>query len=167
MYKLLFTRPWNSKRYQSAKLESKQHSTHEHQFSPQRIQLVDATTVQNRFVKIFHFQETRCYLVTTIMHSLCEVFLAVPRVHYTFQNCHRYKAPIMSRFDLFFILVDEQNEVIDYAIARKIVDLHSHRAEAAKRPYPIEDVLKYLLFCKLIKPKMTPEAEELIVQQYW
>ena len=77
------------------------------------------------------------------------------------------KAPIMSRFDLFFILVDEQNEVIDYAIARKIVDLHSHRAEAAKRPYPITEVLKYLQFCKLIKPKMTPEAEELIVQQYW
>jgi DNA replication licensing factor MCM6 len=75
-------------------------------------------------------------------------------------------APIMSRFDLFFILVDEQNEVIDYAIARKIVDLHSHRAEAAKRPYPIEEVLKYLMFCKLIKPKMTQEAEELIVQQY-
>ena len=33
-------------------------------------------------------------------------------------------APIMSRFDLFFILVDECNEVTDYAIARRIVDLH-------------------------------------------
>ena len=75
-------------------------------------------------------------------------------------------APIMSRFDLFFILVDEQNEVIDYAIARKIVDLHSHRMEASKRPYPTEDVLKYIMFCKLIKPKMTPEAEQLIVEQY-
>ncbi len=29
------------------------------------------------------------------------------------------------RFDLFFILVDECNEVTDYAIARKIVDLHT------------------------------------------
>lgn len=35
-------------------------------------------------------------------------------------------APIMSRFDLFFILVDECNEVVDYAIARKIVDLHRY-----------------------------------------
>ena len=95
------------------------------------------------------------------MHSLFY------RVYGSFRIYHRHKAPIMSRFDLFFILVDEQNEVIDYAIARKIVDLHSHRAEAAKRPYPIEEVLKYLFFCKLIKPKMTQEAEELIVQQYW
>merc|ERR1739848_963339 len=38
--------------------------------------------------------------------------------------------PIMSRFDLFFILVDECNEVMDYAIARRIVDLHSHNADA-------------------------------------
>ena len=32
---------------------------------------------------------------------------------------------VLCRFDLFFILVDECNEVTDYAIARKIVDLHS------------------------------------------
>ena len=30
-------------------------------------------------------------------------------------------APIMSRFDLFFILVDDCNEVTDYAIARRII----------------------------------------------
>lgn len=35
-------------------------------------------------------------------------------------------APIMSRFDLFYILVDECNELTDYAIARKIVDLHNN-----------------------------------------
>lgn len=42
-------------------------------------------------------------------------------------------APIMSRFDLFFILVDECNEVIDYAIARKIVDLHSNIEETVEK----------------------------------
>ncbi|RXG70679.1 DNA replication licensing factor MCM6 [Armadillidium vulgare] len=42
-------------------------------------------------------------------------------------------APIMSRFDLFFILVDECNEVTDYAIARRIVDLHSHVEENVSR----------------------------------
>ena len=31
----------------------------------------------------------------------------------------------MSRFDLFFILVDDCNEVTDYAIARRIIDLHT------------------------------------------
>ena len=111
-------------------------------------------------------------MVHNMEHKLCHISHAMTRsidslASLSMRIYHRHKAPIMSRFDLFFILVDEQNEVIDYAIARKIVDLHSHRAEAAKRPYPIEDVLKYLMFCKLIKPKMTQEAEELIVQQYW
>ena len=59
MYKLLFTRLWNSKRFQFAKQGSKQLSTQEHQFSPQQIPLVDATIDQNHFVKISHFQETR------------------------------------------------------------------------------------------------------------
>ena len=44
-------------------------------------------------------------------------------------------APIMSRFDLFFILVDECNEVTDYAIARRIVDLHSHKEASVHRTY--------------------------------
>ena len=48
-------------------------------------------------------------------------------------------APIMSRFDLFFVLVDEQNEVTDYAIARKIVDLHGQMGgDAVVRPYELE-----------------------------
>ena len=42
-------------------------------------------------------------------------------------------APIMSRFDLFFILVDDCNEVTDYAIAKKIVDLHSKMEESVDR----------------------------------
>ncbi len=32
----------------------------------------------------------------------------------------------MSRFDLFFVLVDDCNEVTDYNIARRIVDPHSN-----------------------------------------
>lgn len=41
----------------------------------------------------------------------------------------------MSRFDLFFVLVDDCNEVTDYAIARRIVDLHSHKEQAVERVY--------------------------------
>ena len=49
-------------------------------------------------------------------------------------------APIMSRFDLFFVLVDECNEVTDYAIARRIIDLHSRIAESVDRIYEPEDI---------------------------
>ena len=45
-------------------------------------------------------------------------------------------APIMSRFDLFFVLVDELNEITDYAVANKIVGMHANQAAtAAIRPY--------------------------------
>lgn len=75
-------------------------------------------------------------------------------------------APIMSRFDLFFILVDECNEVVDYAIARKIVDLHSNIENTVEQVYEREDVLRYVTFAKQFKPIITPEAAELLVQNY-
>ncbi|XP_066578139.1 MCM6 minichromosome maintenance deficient 6, like [Amia ocellicauda] len=75
-------------------------------------------------------------------------------------------APIMSRFDLFFILVDECNEVTDYAIARRIVDLHSRKEVFVERVYSTEDVQRYILFARQFQPKIIKEAEEFVVEQY-
>ncbi|XP_041056013.1 DNA replication licensing factor MCM6 isoform X1 [Carcharodon carcharias] len=75
-------------------------------------------------------------------------------------------APIMSRFDLFFILVDECNEVTDYAIARRIVDLHSRIQESIERIYSLDDIRRYLLFARQFKPKISKESEDFIVEQY-
>ena len=47
----------------------------------------------------------------------------------------------MSRFDLFFVLVDECNEVTDYAIARRIVDLHTRQQESVEREYTMVRVV--------------------------
>lgn len=75
-------------------------------------------------------------------------------------------APIMSRFDLFFILVDECNEVIDYAIARKIVDLHSNIEDEVEAVYSKEEVLQYITFARKFKPIISKEAGELLVSHY-
>lgn len=75
-------------------------------------------------------------------------------------------APIMSRFDLFFILVDECNEVVDYAIARKIVDLHSNIEESVERVYTKQEVLQYISFARKFKPVINSEAGELLVRYY-
>ncbi|KAM3865695.1 DNA replication licensing factor MCM6 isoform 1-T1 [Diretmus argenteus] len=75
-------------------------------------------------------------------------------------------APIMSRFDLFFILVDDCNEVTDYAIARRIVDLHSRMEESVDRLYTLDEIRRYLLFARQFKPKISSESEEFIVEQY-
>ena len=75
-------------------------------------------------------------------------------------------APIMSRFDLFFILVDDCNEVTDYAIARRIVDLHCRQQESIDRVYSMEEVQRYLLFARHFKPKISDESARYIVDQY-
>lgn len=75
-------------------------------------------------------------------------------------------APIMSRFDLFFILVDDCNEVVDYAIARKIVDLHSNIEDTVVQIYTREDVLRYITFARQFKPMINEEARDLLVLNY-
>lgn len=76
-------------------------------------------------------------------------------------------APIMSRFDLFFILVDECNEVVDYAIARKIIDLHTNSNQTTvDSAYQREDVLRYISFARQFKPMITKESLKLLVDNY-
>lgn len=75
-------------------------------------------------------------------------------------------APIMSRFDLFFILVDECNEITDYAIARKILDLHSNIEENVERIYTREEVLRYITFARQFKPTISEDAADVLVENY-
>ncbi|XKL61051.1 hypothetical protein PGB90_008108 [Kerria lacca] len=75
-------------------------------------------------------------------------------------------APIMSRFDLFFVLVDECNEVVDYAIAERILSLHGGQQQDLDRIYTQEEILRYIIFAKQFKPVITPEAKELLVDVY-
>jgi DNA replication licensing factor MCM6 len=65
-------------------------------------------------------------------------------------------APIMSRFDLFFILIDEMNEVTDFHIAQRIVNFHTNETEAIveNRVYSIAEIQKYITFARLCKPKV-------------
>ena len=67
-------------------------------------------------------------------------------------------APLMSRFDLFFIIVDDCNEVTDYDIARRIINLHTKLEESVERIYSEGKVAQYLQFARMFKPKVTGEA---------
>ncbi|XP_055299709.1 DNA replication licensing factor Mcm6 [Sitodiplosis mosellana] len=76
-------------------------------------------------------------------------------------------APIMSRFDLFFILVDECNEITDYAIARRIIDLHTNMEEQqTEHVYTREEVLRYITFARQFKPMISEDAAHLLVENY-
>ncbi|XP_003425529.1 DNA replication licensing factor Mcm6 [Nasonia vitripennis] len=75
-------------------------------------------------------------------------------------------APIMSRFDLFFILVDECNEIIDNAIAKKILDLHSNNIVTIETVYTQQEILRYINFAKHFKPMINAQAGELLINTY-
>lgn len=52
--------------------------------------------------------------------------------------------------DLFYFI----QQVTDYAIARRIVDLHSHCEESVERVYSVEDMRRYILFTRQFKPQV-------------
>ncbi|KAK6456849.1 DNA replication licensing factor, MCM6 component [Scheffersomyces xylosifermentans] len=75
-------------------------------------------------------------------------------------------APIMSRFDLFFVILDDCNERIDTQLASHIVDLHMLRDEAIHPPYSAEQLSRYIKYAKTFKPRMTKEARDFLVTRY-
>ena len=84
-------------------------------------------------------------------------------------------APIMSRFDLFFVVVDDKDDYLDYQIAQHIVNLHKNYYEESNqmqvdsgvsREISQKDFLLYLRFAKGLNPKFTKEAAEQLKQEY-
>ncbi|MPC30621.1 DNA replication licensing factor MCM6 [Portunus trituberculatus] len=56
--------------------------------------------------------------------------------------------------------------VTDYAIARRIVDLHACMESSIERVYSLEEVQRYITFARMFRPKMNKEATEYLVEQY-
>lgn len=75
-------------------------------------------------------------------------------------------APIMSRFDMFFVVLDDCNERVDTQLASHIVDLHMLRDEAIDPPFSAEQLSRYIKYAKTFKPKMTKSARDFLVAKY-
>ena len=75
-------------------------------------------------------------------------------------------APIMSRFDMFFVVLDDCNEKIDTELASHIVDLHMKRDDAITSPYSREQLSRYIKYARTFKPILTKEAGEYLVEKY-
>ncbi|ORX58381.1 DNA replication licensing factor MCM6 [Piromyces finnis] len=74
--------------------------------------------------------------------------------------------PIMSRFDLFFVVLDECNEVSDWNIAKHILSVHRNPDQSFETDYTQEQLLNYIKYAKLLKPKLTKESRMLLVEHY-
>lgn len=75
-------------------------------------------------------------------------------------------APIMSRFDLFFVILDECNEQTDRHLAQHIVGLHQLRDNAIAPEFSTECLQRYIRFARTFRPEFTDEAKEQLVQRY-
>ncbi|CAO0796989.1 unnamed protein product [Mucor circinelloides] len=75
-------------------------------------------------------------------------------------------APIMSRFDLFFVVLDECNDVTDYNIGRHIVNTHRLRDDFMQPEFTTEQIQNYIRYARTFKPKMTPAAASKLADCY-
>ena len=92
--------------------------------------------------------------------------------------------PLMSRFDMIFVLTDDCDEVRDFGIAKHILSNHKKYAQdyidygdqiiaevdnqykAKTDLFSIGNVLKYLKSARLMEPKISPEAAEDLLRYY-
>ncbi|PFH51325.1 hypothetical protein AMATHDRAFT_3174 [Amanita thiersii Skay4041] len=75
-------------------------------------------------------------------------------------------APIMSRFDLFFVVLDECDEKTDTNLAKHIVNVHRYQNEAIQPEFSTETLQRYIRYARTFNPKLTPEAADVLVEKY-
>jgi len=69
-------------------------------------------------------------------------------------NC-TISAPLMSRFDLFFVITDDKKEEDDFRVAQHIVNMHRLQDDALDPVYSTEDLQTYIKVCRTLKPVFT------------
>ena len=78
-------------------------------------------------------------------------------------------APIMSRFDLFFVILDECNATLDEKIATHIVKVHReggrHEVEETV-PFTTDQMQRYIRYARTLNPVLTKECKNVLVECY-
>jgi len=75
-------------------------------------------------------------------------------------------APILSRFDLFFVVLDDCNIAADTQVARHIMNVHRCEETTVTPPFTTEQLRRYIRLARTIDPKMTPESQRVLVDCY-
>ena len=82
------------------------------------------------------------------------------------KNNIQLSAPIMSRFDLFFVVCDESNPQADEHLSKFIIGIHMMKQAKEPTIYDMKTLKNYISVCRKIKPQMTPEAAHLLRKFY-
>eukprot|EP01119_Soliformovum_irregulare_P017342 TRINITY_DN5137_c0_g1_i3.p1 TRINITY_DN5137_c0_g1~~TRINITY_DN5137_c0_g1_i3.p1 ORF type:complete len:705 (-),score=204.02 TRINITY_DN5137_c0_g1_i3:158-2251(-) len=73
---------------------------------------------------------------------------------------------IMSRFDLFFVVLDECDEQTDAHIAEHIVRMHQKKDQALTPHFTTVQLQKYIRYARSFKPQISPEAKTVMIESY-
>ena len=74
--------------------------------------------------------------------------------------------PLLTRFDLIFVVRDIPGREKDESIARHIIELHTPQGADRRSVIDVDLLTKYLAFSKRGSPNLTKEAEEKILDYY-
>ncbi|HET8720310.1 MAG TPA: minichromosome maintenance protein MCM [Candidatus Nitrosotenuis sp.] len=74
--------------------------------------------------------------------------------------------PLLTRFDLIFVVRDIPSKEKDRNIARHIIGMHKRGSPEIRSLIDVDIFTKYLAYCKRVDPVLTPEAEEKILEYY-
>jgi len=74
--------------------------------------------------------------------------------------------PLLTRFDLIFVVRDIPGREKDEKIARHIIELHTPQGTDKRSVIDVDTLTKYLSYAKRSSPDLTKEAEEKILQYY-
>jgi replicative DNA helicase Mcm len=74
--------------------------------------------------------------------------------------------PLLTRFDLIFIVRDNPDKEKDNRVASHILEIHRDTEKAARPAIDIDLFSKYLSYAKQIEPTLTPEAIDIVRSYY-
>ena len=72
----------------------------------------------------------------------------------------------MSRFDLFFVVLDECDEESDLHIAQHILDCHRNKKESLEPPFSTEQLQRYIRYARAFDPVIGKEGAKVLVDCY-
>ena len=68
--------------------------------------------------------------------------------------------PIMSRFDLFFIICDESNDSADSNLSEFLVGMHTNKGYSRELKYTLKQIRFNVSSAKKIQPRISIEAAQ-------
>jgi replicative DNA helicase Mcm len=74
--------------------------------------------------------------------------------------------PLLTRFDLIFIVRDSPDKEKDNLVASHILEIHRDAEQAARPAIDIDLFSKYLSYAKQIEPALTPDAIDIVRSYY-